>query len=333
MEQQIEISPEPQAELVPAIPGLNPVESHEDGCSCEHDSSADIKESGSSVENYGNGENGPDPASTDSTGQSEEKNNSVLLPQGEQCSQEQNQQIKEEPMQDTVQGPAPAAQDSQGMTETQSGQSAGSVASGQTPQQPQQDAGQTPQPQQQAPPQAQPQQAMPQAQPQQEMPQAQPQQAMPQAQPQQEMPQAQPQQEMPQAQHQATVDPAAYAAWQQAMWQQQMAAAQAQAMQPGYPYMPPHVAADPGMAQDSSANKHHPKHDAHKYGQIVQMAEKFVNGEADLSDVVNGISLLENQDSQFWRGLLVGGVATLVLTSDQVKNGMAKLFQSGEADE
>ena len=306
MEQQIEISPEPQAELVPAIPGSNLVESHEDGCSCEHDSNAeasscehdsiaDIKGSGSSVENCGNSENEPGPASTDSTDQPEEKNNSVLLHQGEQCSQEQNQQIKEEPMQDTVQGPAPAAQDSQGMTETQSGQSAGSVASGQTPQQPQQDAGQTPQPQQQAPPQAQSQQVMPQAQPQ-----------------------------------QATVDPAAYAAWQQAMWHQQMAAAQAQAMQPGYS---PHVAADPGTAPDSSTNSHHPKHDAHKYGQIVQMAEKFVNGEADLSDVVNGISLLENQDSQFWRGLLVGGVATLVLTSDQVKNGMAKLFQRSEADE
>ena len=115
------------------------------------------------------------------------------------------------------------------------------------------------------------------------------------------------------------------------MWQQQMAAAQAG--HPGYPYIDSHAAIDPGLAQDSGTNSHHLKNDAHKYGQIVQMAEKFVNGDADISDVVNGISMLENQDSQFWRGLLVGGVATLILNSDQVKNGMAKLFQRNNTDE
>ena len=303
--EQVEIRPGTEAESS-GDPGMKPVESHEDGCSCEHDStdeicscehdsSAEMKETGPPVENCGNGGNEPDPASTNLTQQPEEKNNSVLLRQEEQCSQEQNQQMKEEAMQETGQSPAPATQDSQGMAEAQGGQSAAPAAPGQTPQQPQQA-----QPQQQAAPQAQPQQ-----------------QAAPQAQPLQ----------------QAAVDPAAYAAWQQAVWQQQMAAAQAQAMQPGYPYAAPHMAVDPGMARDSSANPHHPKHDAHKYGQIVQMAEKFVNGETDLSDVVNGISLLENQDSQFWRGLLVGGVATLVLTSDQVKNAMARLFQPSEADE
>ncbi|MBN2232616.1 MAG: hypothetical protein JW781_07340 [Deltaproteobacteria bacterium] len=74
------------------------------------------------------------------------------------------------------------------------------------------------------------------------------------------------------------------------------------------------------------AHVQHPKHDAHMYGQLLQMAEKFANGEANIADVVNGISLLERTDSQFWRGLLAGGVATMLLASGPVRESLAGIF-------
>ncbi|MCK5323938.1 MAG: hypothetical protein KAJ45_07310, partial [Desulfobulbaceae bacterium] len=120
--------------------------------------------------------------------------------------------------------------------------------------------------------------------------------------------------------------------WQQAVWQQQMAAQQAGQ---GYPYphsAPPNAAASPAGGHDHETGSHHPKHDAHKYGQLIQMAEKFVNGEADIDDIINGLSGLDSQVSQFWRGILIGAGATLLFSSGTFSNGLTKLFQRSETD-
>ncbi|MEA2084224.1 MAG: hypothetical protein U9O82_08300, partial [Thermodesulfobacteriota bacterium] len=137
-------------------------------------------------------------------------------------------------------------------------------------------------------------------------------------------------------------DPVAYAAWQQAVWQQavwqqavwqqQMAAQQAGQ---GYPYphsAPPYAAASPAGGNDHETGSHHLKHDAHKYGQFIQMAEKFVNGETNIDDLINGLSGLDYQNSQFWRGILIGAGASLLFSSDMFSNGLAKLFQRSKTD-
>ena len=103
----------------------------------------------------------------------------------------------------------------------------------------------------------------------------------------------------------------------------------------GYPYphsAPPYAAAAPAGGHDHTTGSHHPKHDAHMYGRLIQMAEKFVNGEADIDDIINGLSGLDSQVSQFWRGILIGAGATLLFSSGTFSNGLAKLFQRSETD-
>ncbi len=136
--------------------------------------------------------------------------------------------------------------------------------------------------------------------------------------------------------NQYQVDPHAYAAWQQAMWMQQMAAAQAAAMeqqapfQPGANVHPGGSASFQGQAGPAGDSSHHLKHDEHKYGQMVQIAQRFLNGEADMQDVVNGVSLLDQQGNQFWRGLIAGGLVALVLGSEPVRESIFSIFNSGK---
>ena len=64
----------------------------------------------------------------------------------------------------------------------------------------------------------------------------------------------------------------------------------------------------------------HLKHDAHKYGQLMQLVNDLANGNADPSrmmDVLGGL------DTRFWKGALVGVAATLLLTNDAVKGTIA----------
>ncbi len=72
-----------------------------------------------------------------------------------------------------------------------------------------------------------------------------------------------------------------------------------------------------------AAEAHHPKHDEHRYGQMMDMLGRFLNGEADMGDVVNGFFSLDFQNDQFWKGALVGAAATLLLTNENVQKGLA----------
>ncbi len=119
-------------------------------------------------------------------------------------------------------------------------------------------------------------------------------------------------------QQQAMYDPNQYAAW-QAWYQQQAAqAANAAAMAS--------QTAGPGGVADGRA--HHPKFEEHKYGQMIDMVGKFLNGEANVGEVVNGLFSLNFQDDQFWKGAMVGAVAALLLTSETVQSSLTKTVGS-----
>jgi len=120
-------------------------------------------------------------------------------------------------------------------------------------------------------------------------------------------------------QQQAMYDPNQYAAW-QAWYQQQAAqAANAAAMAS--------QAADPGRVA-ADGRSHHPKFEEHKYGQMIDMVGKFLNGEANVGEVVNGLFSLNFQDDQFWKGAVIGAVAALLLTNETVQSGLTKTVGS-----
>jgi len=64
----------------------------------------------------------------------------------------------------------------------------------------------------------------------------------------------------------------------------------------------------------------HPKHDAWRYGQWVDVVNGIAGGRPDVDKIMG---LMEGYDGQFWKGLLVGAAATLLLTNDTVKSALA----------
>jgi len=116
-------------------------------------------------------------------------------------------------------------------------------------------------------------------------------------------------QAMGMGQQQAMYDPYQYAAW-QAWYQQQAAQANA--------------ATIASQAAATDGRSHYPKYDAHKYGQMIDTVGRFLNGEANVGEVVDGLFSLNFQDDQFWKGAIVGSVAALLLTSETVQSGLTK---------
>lgn len=105
----------------------------------------------------------------------------------------------------------------------------------------------------------------------------------------------------------------------------------AQGMQGPPGYVQPQ--AHPGQAPGFESGPGHPKHEAHRYGQVMGLINDVANGNADPSQVMQ---LLGGLDSQFWKGALIGVGATLLVTNDAVKNalvsamsGLAGCFEQG----
>jgi hypothetical protein len=73
----------------------------------------------------------------------------------------------------------------------------------------------------------------------------------------------------------------------------------------------------------SSHGPGHPKHDAHKYGQFIGLVNDLANGKADPYQVM---SYLDNLDTQFWKGALVGLAVTLLLTNNPIKKTIGETF-------
>lgn len=88
--------------------------------------------------------------------------------------------------------------------------------------------------------------------------------------------------------------------------------------------------ADGVMGQPGSgymgADAHHIYHDENRFGQIADIVDRFVNGEATTGDIVKGLFSLDFRNDQFWKGAIVGAVAALVVNSDTVKQGLATTF-------
>ena len=83
----------------------------------------------------------------------------------------------------------------------------------------------------------------------------------------------------------------------------------------GPAWAPPHGGPRPGAAGPG-----HRKHDAHQYGQFMGLVNDIANGNADASRMM---AFLDGLDNQFWKGALIGVAATLLLTNDALKNGIA----------
>lgn len=83
------------------------------------------------------------------------------------------------------------------------------------------------------------------------------------------------------------------------------------------PQMPPQSGPAPVHPMPDQA--HHPKFEEHKYGQFVEVVNGFINGEPDIPKTVG---LLENCDLRFWKGAIVGVVASLILTNKTVQTAV-----------
>ena len=85
-------------------------------------------------------------------------------------------------------------------------------------------------------------------------------------------------------------------------------------MQPQAPGPYPHYCGHP-----PASGPGHPKHEAHQYGQFMQLVTDVANGSADPARVMDFLGAL---DARFWKGALVGVGATLLLTNDTAKNAI-----------
>ena len=98
----------------------------------------------------------------------------------------------------------------------------------------------------------------------------------------------------------------------------------------GGPAMNPQM--DHPMGEQGSshmgASASHIYHDENRFGQVADMVGKFIKGEANTADVVNGLFSLNFRDDQFWKGAIVGVLTAVVLTNDTVKQGLANTFGS-----
>ncbi len=101
----------------------------------------------------------------------------------------------------------------------------------------------------------------------------------------------------------------------------------------GYAPQPPYhgyaPAPDPGPVQGQY--QHHPHHQHHpghehgkgqeyRYGELYGLIQEAANGNAD---VAGFLRFFQSSSSDFWKGALVGGAVTLLLTNETVKNAIA----------
>lgn len=93
----------------------------------------------------------------------------------------------------------------------------------------------------------------------------------------------------------------------------------------------------PGSYGQSSHAGRHPKHDAWRYGQWMEVVNGIAAGQPDVEKIMG---LMEGYDGQFWKGLLVGAIAAMVLTNDAVKGTITGalgsawgIFQKDKNDE
>jgi len=85
---------------------------------------------------------------------------------------------------------------------------------------------------------------------------------------------------------------------------------------------PPGVVFVPAETPEQAAERQAMEQQRH--GLIIQSFERFLQGEATVSDVVKTLYTNTAQHDQLWKGVLVGAAATVLLTSKPVREAMKK---------
>ncbi len=65
-----------------------------------------------------------------------------------------------------------------------------------------------------------------------------------------------------------------------------------------------------------------------RYGQVISSIEQFASGEATVADVVKTLYTSTAQDTQLWKGVIVGAAAAVLLTSKPARDVMGKTMGS-----
>ncbi len=123
------------------------------------------------------------------------------------------------------------------------------------------------------------------------------------------------------------------AADQQAMWQH-MQAWQAQQQPQGQPGTQPH--GHPGQAGEQPQG--HPGGDscshhvnpAQQAEHFMRMADKMRRGDVNMEDIAGSMSFFNTQSGSFWKGLLIGGGVTLVLSNASIRESLMGMFNKDE---
>lgn len=130
---------------------------------------------------------------------------------------------------------------------------------------------------------------------------------------------------------------------QQAMWQHMQSmhqSMQAQAPQPqgaaapgatGCATAPPMDTHRSGPPPQAEACEHHIHDPQQQVEHFMNMAQKFSNGDVSMTDVAGGLSYLNTQSSAFWKGLIIGGGLTFVLSSESIRSALGGMFKGKES--
>jgi len=119
------------------------------------------------------------------------------------------------------------------------------------------------------------------------------------------------------------------AADQQAMWHHvQTIQAQAYAQPHAHPTQQEaseqRVSGPPPQAESCEHHNVNPQEQAEHF---MRMADKFSRGDVSMTDVAGGLSYLNTQSSSLWKGLLIGGGLTLLVSNDSIRESIVGLFK------
>ena len=120
------------------------------------------------------------------------------------------------------------------------------------------------------------------------------------------------------------------AADQQAMWQH-MQAWQAQQQPQGQPHGHPQgqTGAQPQGHPGGDGCGHHVD-PAQQAEHFMRMADKMRRGDVNMEDIAGSMSFLNTQSGAFWKGLLIGGGVTLVLSNSSIRESLMGMFSKDE---
>jgi len=95
-----------------------------------------------------------------------------------------------------------------------------------------------------------------------------------------------------------------------------------------HPHHGPHFGPADGRGPGWTDAPPHSVRSQQNSGQFVDMLGKALNGQASPQDLVNGLLNLNLSDDQFWKGVVAGGVAALILNSDSVRQVLSGMLGS-----